>query len=114
MPELQTRKEEIKDFCNRLTKDVACLRQLASDSGMCEVFEQLAINFPKDGQRYKSSIHAAWRAYLDYSKYCEANKEALKLSKKITDAADLRENILKLQVTHTNSPIEFYSVRALL
>ncbi len=97
-----------------LASDVDCLRRLAHDPRMRDLFALIAHENLSD-QQLRSFIHSAWSAKIDYRIFRERLKRATELKDKISDAANtLAKLIRQFEETHVNGPDEFHSIPALL
>jgi len=110
------RKQRAEAVAHResLAGDVECLRRLARDERMRDVFALLTREFDDD-QQWRDFIYAAWAARVDFSKYRDRLKRATELKGRIADTAEtLAKLIREFADTCINGPSEFYSIPELL
>ena len=111
---LRKQRAKAAEHRDMLARDVDCLRRLAHDERMRDAFAFLIREF-SDDQQWRSFIHCAWAAKIDFSKYREGRKRATELKAEIADAADgLAGLILQFSEIAISGPDELYSIPELL
>ena len=114
LPSLMIQRAEALAHRDRLAGDVGCLRRLAHDFRMRDAFALLTREFTDDMQ-WRSFIHAAWAARVDFTKHRDQLKRATELKNEIAIAAKkLATLICQLEDTGIGGPSEFYSISELL
>ncbi len=110
------RRQRIEALTHRdeLAAEVDCLRRLAHDSRMREVFAVLTREIIDDEQ-WGGFIYSAWAARVDFAKYRDRLKRAVELKGEIAEAAEnLSKLIRQFADTGVNGPSELYSIPELL
>ena len=111
---LRKQRADSVEHRDRLARDVDCLRRLAHDRRMQEVFALLTREFTDD-QQWRSFVHCAWAAKIDFSKFRESRKLAIEVTAKIADAAETLANLIRqFEDAGISAPSEFYSIPELL
>jgi hypothetical protein len=114
LPGLRKERAEAVALRNRLKANVDCFRRLVQDERMREAYAILTHEFTNDRQ-WRSFIHAARAARVDFSKYRERLKRAAELADKIAKTAKtLAALIRQFSETGIKGPSEFYSIPVLL
>jgi hypothetical protein len=114
LPGLRRDREKAAAHRDSLAGDVDCLRRLAHDARMRDVFALLTREFT-DGKQWRNFIYAAWAARVDFAKYRDRLKRAAELKGEIADAAEtLAKLIRQFSEIGINAPDEFYSIPELL
>ncbi len=114
LPSLRKQRAEAAEHRDMLARDVDCLRRLADNARMRDAFAFLIREF-SDDQQWRSFIHCAWSAKIDFSKYREGRKWATELKAEIADAADgLAGLIRQFSEISISGPDELYSIPELL
>ena len=114
LEQLRKCKAEANKHRDMLAGDVDCLKRLGNEDRMRHAFALLTREFTEDGH-WRSFIHAAWAARVDFAKYRDRLKRAAELKGEIADAAEtLTKLIRQFSETGILGPDEFYSIPALL
>ena len=114
MNSLRKQKAEAQTHRDQHEGDVDCLRRLACDHRMKDVYGRLAQEFTQDEQWW-NFIWSAWAVRLDYSKFRDRLKQAQELKHKIADTADLLSKLIRqLDDTGIKGPIELCMIPDLL
>lgn len=114
LPSLRQQRAEAVAHRDYLSKDVACLRRLAKDLRMCEVFTLLQKEKTKDEQ-LSAFIFSAWVAWVDYGRYRAKLKRATEINGEIANAAAHLANLIRQYSSNgVNGLDEFWSVAELL
>lgn len=108
----EERKEAVKGR-RQLAEDVDCVRRLACDERMRDVYTLLAQEF--DDRHWRNFIYAAWSARVDFAEYRDNRRRAAELSSEIARAAeDLAALLRQFSQTGFYGPREFHSIEELL
>lgn len=114
LPSLRIQRVEAIAHRDMLAGEVDCLRRLAHDARMRDVFALLTREFSTDEQ-WRSFIRSAWAARVDFAKYRDRLKRATELKGEIADAAEKLANLMRqFANTGINGPSELYSIPELL
>jgi hypothetical protein len=110
---LREERKEAVEGRRRLAEDVDCVRRLACDERMRDVYTLLAQEF--DDRHWRNFIYAAWAARVDFAEYRDNRRRAAELSSEIARAAeDLAALLRQFSQTGFCGPWEFRSIEELL
>lgn len=110
---LRVLKAEANVERNAVLQDIECVERLVQDARMRDVYSSLASDF-SDSQ-WRSFIHAAWAARVNYAKYRDRLTQAEYLRREIVSTAKALASLLtKFEQTGSMAPAEFSDITALL
>jgi hypothetical protein len=115
LPSLRDQKNKAIEHRDMLAEEVNCLKRLAQDSRMQEVYAKLTQEFSED-QQCRDFINAANSARMDYSKYRDRLNQVAELNRKISKTSSKLAQLLRdtEQTGFSHWPSEFFSIPELL
>lgn len=113
--QLRKKKTELTQHHDWLYENVECLKRLAFDERMEEVYESLRLVFDDD-EKSVAFIHAAWAARVDFTAYRKKLKRAAELKNQIAGSSENLARLIRqfFALGMSNGPSEFHSIPSLL